>query len=171
MQRQYQRARAVVNERLKVAIRGRADRHNEDRYLLDTDRGSRVWLYLDRVKEGYARKLAHMWHGPFRVAEKCGDHAVKLDIAGTPYRLFPIFHVSKLKLVRIFPERPTGGLNADEAIRPSKSLAVKELTTQAWKRRSRVGCDRTTKLVPPTLGSVIDRQSSDQVGYVGPPHG
>ena len=106
-----------MNERLEVAIRGRADRHNEDRDLLDIDRGSRVWLYLNRVKEGYARKLAHMWHGPFRVAEKCGDHAVKLDIAGTPYRLFPIVHVSNLKLVRVLPERPTGGLNVDEASR------------------------------------------------------
>ena len=51
------------------------------------------------------------------MAEKCGDHAVKLDIAGTPYRLFLIVHVSKLKLVRVFPERPTGGLNVDEASR------------------------------------------------------
>uniref|UniRef100_M4BJ95 Chromo domain-containing protein n=1 Tax=Hyaloperonospora arabidopsidis (strain Emoy2) TaxID=559515 RepID=M4BJ95_HYAAE len=58
-----------------------------------------------------------MWHGPLRVAEKCGDHAVKLDIAGTPYRIFPIIHVSKLKLVGVFPERPTGGLNVNEASR------------------------------------------------------
>ena len=55
--------------------------------------------------------------------------------------------------------------------RPKKLFAVKELTNQAWKRRTRVGCDRRTKLVPTTLGSVIDRQGSDQVGYVGPPHG
>uniref|UniRef100_A0AAV1UK42 Chromo domain-containing protein n=1 Tax=Peronospora matthiolae TaxID=2874970 RepID=A0AAV1UK42_9STRA len=58
-----------------------------------------------------------MWHGPFRVAEKCGDHAVKLDIAGTPYRLFPIVHVSKLKLVRVFLERPTGSLIVEEVSR------------------------------------------------------
>jgi hypothetical protein len=32
--------------------------------------GSRVWLYLHWVKEGYARKLAHMWHGPFRVVDR-----------------------------------------------------------------------------------------------------
>ena len=124
IQRQYQRARTVVNERLKDAIRDRADRHNEDRELLDIDRGSRVWLYLDRVKEEYARKLAHMWHGPFRVSEKCGDHAVKLDIAGTPYRLFPIVHVSKLKLVRVFPERPTGSLIVDEASRLDSDEAL-----------------------------------------------
>ena len=51
------------------------------------------------------------------MAEKCGDYAVKLDIAGMPYRLFPKVHVSKLKLVRAFPECPTGGLNVDEASR------------------------------------------------------
>ncbi|OWZ10118.1 hypothetical protein PHMEG_00017077 [Phytophthora megakarya] len=47
--------------------------------------GSRVWLYLDRVREGYAKKLAHLWHGPFRMAEK--------------------IHVSKIKPVRDFPDR------------------------------------------------------------------
>ena len=106
-----------MNDRLDVAIIGQADRHYEDRDVLDVDRGSRVWLYLDRFMEGYARKLAHMWHGPFRVAKKCGDHAVKLEIAGTPFRLFPIIHVSKLKLVRVFLELPTCMLNVDEASR------------------------------------------------------
>ena len=67
--------------------------------------------------EGYARKLAHMWHGPFRVAKKCGDHAVKLEIAGKQYRLFPMIHVSKFKLLCVFPERSTSRLNVDEASR------------------------------------------------------
>ncbi|KAJ8526109.1 hypothetical protein ON010_g15070 [Phytophthora cinnamomi] len=44
-----------------------------------------VWLYLDRVKEGYARKLAHMWHGPFRVTEVINTYAVRLEIAGTDF--------------------------------------------------------------------------------------
>ncbi|ETP50892.1 hypothetical protein F442_03892 [Phytophthora nicotianae P10297] len=34
-------------------------------------------------------------------------HAVRLETAGTEYRLFPIVHVSKLKLVKSYPERPT----------------------------------------------------------------
>ena len=45
--------------------------------------GARVWLYLDRVKEGYAKKLAHLWHGPFRVRELVGDYAVRLRLRGT----------------------------------------------------------------------------------------
>ena len=129
IQRQYQRARSAVNDRLRIAIQDRADRHNEDRDLLDIGRGSQVWLYLDRVKEGYARKLAHMWHGPFRVAERCGDHAVRLEIAGTPYQLFPVVRVSKLKQVRTFSERPTtrsqieevDRVDFDEALLPEDS--------------------------------------------------
>ena len=45
---------------------------------------------------------------------ECGDYAVKLETAGTPYRLFPVIHVSELKLVRVFPKRPTSRLNVDE---------------------------------------------------------
>ena len=55
--------------------------------------------------------------------------------------------------------------------KPKKLLAVKELTNQAWKRRLRREGDRSTKLVPPTLDSMIDRQSGYRVGYVGSLHG
>ncbi|OWY92399.1 LOW QUALITY PROTEIN: hypothetical protein PHMEG_00038622, partial [Phytophthora megakarya] len=70
-----------------------------------------------RVKEGYARKLAHLWHGPFRVAEKINEFSVKLEIAGTGYQIFPVVHVWKLKLVKNFPDRPRVELTVDEADR------------------------------------------------------
>ena len=77
--------------------------------------GIQVWSYLDRVKEGYARKLAHLWHGPFRVLELVGDHVARLETQGTGYRLFPIVHISKLKRVRKFPDRPDNELAVDQA--------------------------------------------------------
>ncbi|KAE8961373.1 hypothetical protein PR003_g33931 [Phytophthora rubi] len=46
-----------------------------------------------------------------------GDHAARLETAGTEYRLFPVVHVSKLKLVRQFPDRPGTELTIDEADR------------------------------------------------------
>ena len=58
-----------------------------------------------------------MWHGPFRVIDKCGDHAVGLKMAGTPYQVFPVVHVSKLKLVRLFMDRPRERLRVSEADR------------------------------------------------------
>ncbi|ETP28449.1 hypothetical protein F442_22257 [Phytophthora nicotianae P10297] len=58
-----------------------------------------------------------MWHGPFRVAETVDRHAVRLETTGTEYRLFPIVHVSKLKLVKSYPERPTSSLTNHDADR------------------------------------------------------
>ena len=88
IQRQYQRAREVVNDRLRIAIQDQADRHNTEEESHEIEIGSQVWLYLDRVKEGCTPKLAHMWHGPFRVRELCGRYTVRLEVSGTPYRLF-----------------------------------------------------------------------------------
>ena len=76
IQTQYQRARSAVNDDLRAAFQERADRHNDDMEPHEVEVGTQVWLYLDRVKGGYAKKLAQMWHGPFRVADICGDHAV-----------------------------------------------------------------------------------------------
>ncbi|GMF20123.1 unnamed protein product [Phytophthora fragariaefolia] len=129
VQAHYQRAREQVRERLREAIRQRADEQNERASPHGIEAGSQVWPYLDRVKEGYARKLAHQWHGPFRVAEMVADDAAIIEIAGSEYRLFPIVHVSKLKLVRRFPDRPhvervTDGvdrLDFDEALLPEDS--------------------------------------------------
>ncbi|GMF33622.1 unnamed protein product [Phytophthora lilii] len=32
--------------------------------------GHRVWLYMERVKPGLTKKLAHRWHGPFHFDEE-----------------------------------------------------------------------------------------------------
>uniref|UniRef100_H3H4N6 Chromo domain-containing protein n=1 Tax=Phytophthora ramorum TaxID=164328 RepID=H3H4N6_PHYRM len=117
MQSQYRRAREQVNEWLREAIQSQADEHNQNVRSQEIEAGTHVWLYLDRVKEGYARKLVHMWHGPFRVVEMVGNHAARLESAGTEYRLFPIVHVSMLKLVRSFPDRPTLALTVAEGDR------------------------------------------------------
>ncbi|KAE8990640.1 hypothetical protein PR001_g21435 [Phytophthora rubi] len=70
-----------------------------------------------------------MWHGPFRVLELVGNHAARLETAGTKYRLFPIVHLAKLKPVTQFPDRPgtaltvdeTGRFDFDEALLPEDS--------------------------------------------------
>ncbi|OWZ23686.1 hypothetical protein PHMEG_0001418 [Phytophthora megakarya] len=83
IQRHYKIARAQSLELVYEAVDARAT-HNEAR--------DRTGL-LDHVKSRYARKLAHMWHGPFRVAELLSTYAVRLDTDGTPYQLFIIVHV------------------------------------------------------------------------------
>ncbi|OWZ16418.1 reverse transcriptase [Phytophthora megakarya] len=103
VQRHYQQSRGQVNAKLREAIADLASRHNEDVGSHKIEAVSRVCLYLDRVKEGYAWKLAHL---------------IKLEIAGTGYQIFPAVHVSKLKLVKDFPDRPRVELKGDESYRP-----------------------------------------------------
>ena len=79
----------------------------------------------------YARKLAHMWHVPFRVMELCGRHSVRLEILDTPYRLLPLVHISKLKQVKIFPYRSKNQLNVEEADGLDFDEAV--LPEESWK--------------------------------------
>ncbi|OWZ11408.1 reverse transcriptase [Phytophthora megakarya] len=114
IQSHYQQAREQVNQRLREAISDRADQHTDIVRPHQVEAGSRVWLYLDRVREGYAKNLAHRWHGPFRMSEKIVEYAVKLEIAGSAYTIFPVVYVSKIKPVREFPDRPVTRLTTQD---------------------------------------------------------
>ncbi|OWZ19366.1 reverse transcriptase [Phytophthora megakarya] len=100
IQRHYQQAREQVNQRLREAISDRAD------HAPTSSRGRIPSLVIPgSVREEYTKKLAHLWHGPFRVVEKIGEYVVKLEIARSAYNIFPVVHVSKIKPVREFPDR------------------------------------------------------------------
>lgn len=62
----------------------------------------------------------------------CGEYAVHLEIADTPYRLFPVVHISKLKRVRNFPDRPKNVLEVDESDRFDFDEAM--LPEDSWNR-------------------------------------
>ncbi|CAH0475227.1 unnamed protein product [Peronospora belbahrii] len=107
-----------------------------------------MWLYLDRVKEGYAKKLVHLWHGPFRVLELVGEYAARLETRGTEYRLFPVVHLPKIEMVRDFPternvETTKHRVNFDEYLLPEDSCEeslrkVKEVLEAPLKRRRNI---------------------------------
>ncbi|GMF46746.1 unnamed protein product [Phytophthora fragariaefolia] len=60
---------------------------------------------MERVKPGLTKKLAHRWHGPFRVQRKVEEYVYELpDRSG--YRFYPVVHVSRLKAVKEFGDRP-----------------------------------------------------------------
>ncbi|OWY98137.1 hypothetical protein PHMEG_00031169 [Phytophthora megakarya] len=162
--RHYLCAREVVNERLREAIRDRADHHNKYLRSHYIKAGDQVWLSLsashfeNSAKVGYARKIAHLWHVPFRVAEMIDEHAERLEIAGTEYRIFPIVHVSKLTLVRLFPcwpkqelgTRVEGCVDFDEALLPDDSwerevdddkYEVEKTIEVRPSRKTRYGCN------------------------------
>ncbi|GMF34546.1 unnamed protein product [Phytophthora fragariaefolia] len=69
--------------------------------------GDRVSLYMERVKPGLTKKLAHRWHGPFRVKRKVEEYAYELELPDrSGYRFYPVVHVSRLKTVKEFGDRP-----------------------------------------------------------------
>ncbi|OWY97979.1 LOW QUALITY PROTEIN: hypothetical protein PHMEG_00031369 [Phytophthora megakarya] len=105
VQRYYEQSREQVNARLRETIADRADRHNEDVGSHPIDAESRIenWLTYGT--------------GRYESLKKINEFSVKLEIAGTGYQIFPVVHVSKLKLVKDFPDRPRVELTVDEADR------------------------------------------------------
>ncbi|OWZ07127.1 hypothetical protein PHMEG_00020528 [Phytophthora megakarya] len=61
----------------------------------------------ERVKPGLTEQLVHRWHGPFHVKEKVQEFAYELDLPDrSGYRFYPATHVSRLKAVDEFNNRP-----------------------------------------------------------------
>ncbi|GMF56567.1 unnamed protein product [Phytophthora fragariaefolia] len=58
------------------------------RYLFRA--GDQVWLFMERVRPGLKKKLAHRWHGPFRVKKKVEEFAYELELPDkSGYRFYP----------------------------------------------------------------------------------
>ncbi|OWY92728.1 hypothetical protein PHMEG_00038143 [Phytophthora megakarya] len=55
--------------------------------------GSRMWLYIERVKQGLTQKLAHRWHGPFRVKRKVEEFAYELELPDRNFTRLCMCHV------------------------------------------------------------------------------
>ncbi|KAG2781742.1 hypothetical protein PC129_g19049 [Phytophthora cactorum] len=69
---------------------------------------------MERVKPGLAKKLAHRWHGPFRIKRKVEEFAHELELPDrSGYRFYPVVHMSRLKAVNEFPSRPRTRLTQD----------------------------------------------------------
>ncbi|POM64561.1 LOW QUALITY PROTEIN: Hypothetical protein PHPALM_19882 [Phytophthora palmivora] len=70
--------------------------------------GDQAWLFMERVKQGLTKKLAHRWHGPFRVKRKVEEFAYELELPDkSGYRFYPVIHVSRLKKGVDTKKRPT----------------------------------------------------------------
>ena len=57
---------------------------------------------------------------------------VRLEVSGNTYHLFPLVHISKLKRVKTYPDRPRNQLNVEEAYRLDFYEAM--LPEDSWER-------------------------------------
>ena len=167
VKRSHDYALALAWKLQQALKRARADEANARRRLhLGDDgetqveeeiaEGDAVWLYMARVKPGFSKKLAHLWHGPFRVQRRVNEFSVALELPDREgYRFHPVVHVSRLKLRRTHPERPDVRLaegvderfDFDEELLPEDSFVnvdvgeyeVEALLDMKWKRGYREG--------------------------------
>ncbi|OWZ10051.1 LOW QUALITY PROTEIN: hypothetical protein PHMEG_00017158 [Phytophthora megakarya] len=107
--------------------------------------GDSGWLYIPKVLPGLSRKLAYLWHGPFRIEQ------VRDDFKGTGYRVEPWVHISRLKPRALFPKRPSLRIDVSEeddfdaALLPEDSwdsdsvheeYEVEEIVDLRWTKRT-----------------------------------
>ncbi|KAG3114596.1 hypothetical protein PI124_g6693 [Phytophthora idaei] len=96
---------------------------------------------MERVKTGLMKKLAHLWHGPFRIKVKVEKFAYELELPDRRgYRFHPVVHVARLKPVAEFGDRPAvrlapeveekHRLDFDKELLPEDSLAHKSSTDE-----------------------------------------
>ncbi|OWZ22352.1 hypothetical protein PHMEG_0002978 [Phytophthora megakarya] len=66
------------------------------------------------MKPGLVKKLARRWHGPFKVKRKSEEFAYEFELPDKiGYRFYPVVHVSRLKTVKEFCDRPKARLARD----------------------------------------------------------
>ncbi len=79
--------------------------------------GSKVWLSIRNLSlpQGFSRKLAARWIGPYTVLQQIGPVAYKLELPEELSALHPVFHISLLKPVHgeVEPRAPVFRVDTD----------------------------------------------------------
>jgi len=119
---------------------------------VDYKPGDAVWMYVARVKEGLTKKLAHLWHGPFRIKRKVDQHCYELELpAREGYRFYHVVHLARLKPRVLFPDRPLAELSEpslprldfDEELLPEDSF-IPDNQADVWEVEALID-DRTKR--------------------------
>ncbi|OWZ07995.1 hypothetical protein PHMEG_00019535 [Phytophthora megakarya] len=158
-QREYSYALACADDVQKKAKKMRSDEkistwlELSERVKAGFEKGDSVWLYIPKAQTVLSRKLAHMWHGPFRIDEIRDGFRVRLKVKDTGYRFNPWVHISRLKPRAAFPKRPTvevdvaddddfdAALLLEDSWEPDSSndvFEVESIQDVRWVKRTRI---------------------------------
>ncbi|OWY95544.1 hypothetical protein PHMEG_00034426 [Phytophthora megakarya] len=84
---------------------------------------------MEQVKPGLVKKLAHRWHGPFRVKRKVEEFAYS---SSYQIKVGIVVHVSRLKAVNEFCDRPKARLARDVAEEARFDFGEELLPEDSW---------------------------------------
>jgi hypothetical protein len=91
---------------------------------------------------GVKRKLAPRYVGPYRILERRGEVAYKLQLAEEMHTIFPVFHVSQLKKCLRIPEERV----ETQGIKIGSDLVYQEQPVQIMDSKDRVTRNRVVRI-------------------------
>jgi hypothetical protein len=129
----------IIQQNMKAAQSCQKIYADRRRRPLVFEVGDYVYLTVTLVKKkrfGVQRKLAARFVGPYKILEKSGLVAYKLELPEAMSAVFPVFHVSQLKkCLRVLEERiEPRGIKLKSALvyreQPVRVLDTKERVTR-----------------------------------------
>ena len=91
-----EKARCIAAENTRRAQQRMKDLHDHFSEPTKFQLGDRVWVYTPHVRRGLSKKLAHNWHGPFRIVEFLSPvHCILRAVDNR--RVSTTVHVTRLK--------------------------------------------------------------------------
>jgi hypothetical protein len=97
----------IIQQNMQAAQSHQKSYADKRRRPLDFQVGDYVYLKVTPMKKkrfGIKKKLAARYIGPYRIIEKKGPVAYKLQLPEEMSSIFPVFHVSQLKKCLRVPE-------------------------------------------------------------------
>lgn len=89
-------AHRIAKENIQRAQQRMKDYHDLHAVPINHQIGDRVWVYTPRNRKGMSKKLAHNWHGPFRIVQFLSPVDCILRSVDNR-RVLTTVHVSRLK--------------------------------------------------------------------------
>ena len=113
-------------------------RHDKRRRQLTFEVGDYIYLKVSPMKGvqrfGVKRKLAPIYVGPYKIIERKGNVAYKLQLPPEMSAIFDVFHVSQLKKCLRVPEEAIAPTN----IKLQSDLTYEEKPIQVLEEMERV---------------------------------
>jgi hypothetical protein len=97
----------IIQQNMKAAQSHQKSYADRRRRPIVFEVGDYVYLKVTQMKKkrfGVCRKLAARFVGPYKILERKGPVAYKLELPETMGAIFPVFHVSHLKKCLCVPE-------------------------------------------------------------------